>query len=116
MAFFNQPSLIIHEESGHLYNFAYRNNQITYNHFQKERRKIKEKIINHKATKDFDGGINSYGEIYLICRNIDNRIILLSSHRDYTHSRLIVEGEKNAENLSACVVGDIFIFLFNTFR
>lgn len=111
MAFFNQPSLIIHEESGHLYNFAYRNNQITYNHFQKERRKIKEKIINHKATKDFDGGINSYGEIYLICRNIDNRIILLSSHRDYTHSRLIVEGEKNAENLSACVVGDdIHIF------
>ena len=111
VAFFNQPSLIIHEKEGNLHNFAYMDNQIIYHYFDKDRGRIKDKIINHMATNDFDGGINSFGEIYLVCKNVDNRVVLLSSHRDYTHSRLIVEAEKKAENLSACVVGDnIHIF------
>jgi hypothetical protein len=111
MPFFNQPSLIVQEKMGNLHNFIYRDKKIIYQSFNKETGKIRKKVINHQATNDYDAGINPSGEIYLVCRNENNSVVLLSSHRDFAHSRVIVEAERKAQNLNICVIGDeIHIF------
>lgn len=111
MPFYNQPSLIVQEKMGNLHNFIYRDKKIIYQSFFKETGKINKKVINHQATNDYDAGINPLGEIYLICRNEDNSVVLLSSHRDFDYFRVIVEAGKQAQNLKICVIeDDIHIF------
>src|SRR5690554_1415428 len=114
MPFFNQPSIILQEEKGNLHNFVYRDKKIVYQFFQKDTGRIKKKIINYHATNDFDAGISPMGDIYLVCRNEDNSVVLLSSHRDYAHPRVIVEADKQAQSLNICVVeDDIHIFYYS---
>lgn len=111
MPFYHQPGMIFQDHSGNIYNFSYNDGEITYIFFDKLLGKTKKGIIGKKVTNDFDGAVNSLGEIYLIYKGEEGKVVLTSSSREFFLGRTIIERDPSIQNLTLCFVEDrIHIF------
>lgn len=111
MPFYHQPGIIFQDQSGNIYNFSYNDGEITYIFFDKLLGKTKKGIIGKKMTNDFDGEMNSLGEIYLIYKEEEGKVVLASSPREFLPRRTIIERNPSIQNLNLCFVEDqIHIF------
>lgn len=99
MPFYNGKSIIIEDRRGKLYTFFFQDHKLTYSLYHRDLGKVEKKLIVEDATNDFDGSINYQGEIYLVCKDQKNNIILLSNHRDFSYGKYILDHHKGIQDI-----------------
>lgn len=111
MSFYNETNLILQDHLGNIHNFFYEDEKIIYHYFQKSSADIKKKIILENISDEFDAVMDRSGNIYLVYKTKDERILLLSSHKDFSSYQSIVESPQNITNLKLLLLGgDIHVF------